>query len=69
MGKPLEIDEFMLNRIAKSVNGLEYGSVHILVHDGKIVQIERTEKNRFGTEAGVVKQSRANEGKNTKGLR
>lgn len=53
MAKPLDIDETWTNRIIQSVNGLEYGSVQIVVHDGRIVQIERTERKRF--EADAVK--------------
>jgi len=53
MAKPLEINEFWLTRIAASVNGLEYGNVQIIVHDGRIVQIERTERKRFEGEASA----------------
>jgi len=47
MAKPLELDELWLDRIKQMVNGLEYGSVQIVVHDGKIAQIDRTERKRF----------------------
>ncbi|OXM13053.1 YezD family protein [Paenibacillus herberti] len=47
MAKPVELDEAWLDRIADQVNGLEYGSVLITVHDGRIVQIDRTERKRF----------------------
>jgi hypothetical protein len=47
MAKPVEVDELWMERIAGQVNGLEYGSVMITVHDGRIVQIERTERKRF----------------------
>ncbi|MGF7033530.1 hypothetical protein J2T17_004478 [Paenibacillus mucilaginosus] len=47
MAKPLDVDELWTKRIIGSVNGLEYGSVQIVVHDGRIVQIERTERKRF----------------------
>lgn len=47
MAKPLELDEVWMDRIADQVNGLEYGSVVITVHDGRIVQIDRTERKRF----------------------
>jgi len=40
-------DSDWMKRIAESLAGLRYGSVHIVVHDGRIVQIERTEKRRF----------------------
>jgi hypothetical protein len=47
MAKPLDVDDLWTKRIVQSVNGLEYGSVQIVVHDGRIVQIERTERKRF----------------------
>jgi hypothetical protein len=36
MAKPVE-----------AVAGLKYGTVQIVVHDGRIVQIERTERFRY----------------------
>ncbi|MDB5056499.1 MAG: hypothetical protein JWM44_4549 [Bacilli bacterium] len=56
MGKPLEIDDLWSKRINESLNGIEYGTVQIIVHDGKIVQIERTERSRFEQEAKVQQQ-------------
>jgi hypothetical protein len=56
MGKPLEIDDLWSKRIIQSLNGLEYGTVQIIVHDGKIVQIERTERSRFEQEARIQQQ-------------
>lgn len=47
MPKPLQIDSFWTDRISDQLNGLEYGSVLITVHDGRIVQIDRTERKRF----------------------
>lgn len=47
MAKPVEVDERWLSRIAEQVNGLEYGEVNIVVHDGRIVQIERKERKRY----------------------
>jgi hypothetical protein len=53
MPKRLIVDETWLERIAKSLNGLEYGTVQIVVHDGTIMQIDRTERKRF--EAGTAR--------------
>ncbi|MFM7143770.1 MAG: YezD family protein [Alphaproteobacteria bacterium] len=36
-----------MERIGSALRGLRYGSVHVVVQDGKIVQIERTEKFRL----------------------
>ncbi|MFD0697071.1 YezD family protein [Paenibacillus sp. GCM10027628] len=47
MAKPLELDEVWMERIKQMLNGLEYGSVQIVVHDGKIAQIDKTERKRF----------------------
>jgi hypothetical protein len=47
MAKPLELNESWLGRISDAVTGLQYGTVQIVVHDGRIVQIERTERRRF----------------------
>ncbi|RLS43929.1 MAG: DUF2292 domain-containing protein [Planctomycetota bacterium] len=37
-----------LRRIGDALRGLRYGSVLTIVQDGVVVQIERTEKTRFG---------------------
>ncbi|MCR8642640.1 YezD family protein [Paenibacillus sp. N1-5-1-14] len=54
MGRALEIDEVWKSRIVESLNGLEYGAVQIIVHDGRIVQIERTQRNRYENGANKV---------------
>ncbi|WP_454192692.1 YezD family protein [Paenibacillus sp. Marseille-Q7038] len=47
MAKPLKVDEVWLERIAELLNEMEFGSVSIVVHEGQIVQIERTERKRY----------------------
>jgi hypothetical protein len=37
----------VVRRILRSLAGLEYGSVEIIVQDSKVVQIERTQRSRF----------------------
>ena len=59
MAKPLEIDEVWQERILDQVSGLEYGSVLITVHDGRIVQIERTERKRFDSHTIAQAQTAA----------
>jgi hypothetical protein len=34
--------------VRAKVEGLRYGVVQLVVHDGKVTQIERTEKTRLG---------------------
>jgi hypothetical protein len=42
-----------LNRVREALNGLLYGTVTVIVHDGVVVQIDRTEKLRFGRSAAA----------------
>jgi hypothetical protein len=35
------------DQIALFLQGIRYGSVEIVIHDGKVVQLERREKLRF----------------------
>ncbi|WP_338555059.1 YezD family protein [Paenibacillus sp. KS-LC4] len=71
MAKPLEVDQQWLKRIADQVGGLQYGSVNITVHDGRIVQIDRTERTRYDQpsskqqEAQGVKQQAGNSHSNS----
>ena len=57
MGNAVHIDEIWTERILDSIRGLEYGTVQIIVHDGRIVQIERTERKRF--ESSLAKKREA----------
>jgi hypothetical protein len=57
MAKPLIIDEIWVDRIKQILNGLEYGTVQIVVHDGKIAQIDRTERKRFEGSSQADKSS------------
>ncbi|MGO4537511.1 YezD family protein [Paenibacillus sp. YIM B09110] len=49
MGKPFEVTDEWLRRVKAQVDGTEYGSIVITVHDGKIIQIERSERKRYDT--------------------
>jgi hypothetical protein len=35
------------DQIASVLQGIRFGSIEIVIHDGKVVQIERREKIRF----------------------
>jgi hypothetical protein len=61
MAKPVEIDDRWLSRIAEQVNGLEYGEVNIVVHDGRIVQIERKERKRYDDSPARIAKQEKNE--------
>jgi len=36
-----------IDRIRQSLRGLQFGSINVIVQDGSIVQIDRTEKTRI----------------------
>ncbi len=43
----LELSSEVIREIMAAIKSLRYGSVEIVVHDAKVVQIERKEKLRF----------------------
>lgn len=47
MAKRAEFDPAWIELIVDSLSGIRYGSVQFVIHDGRIVQIDRTEKRRF----------------------
>ncbi|SEU24179.1 YezD family protein [Paenibacillus sp. NFR01] len=57
MAKPLKVDEVWLSRIAGLLEDMEFGSLHIVVHEGQIVQMERTERKRFENSANSARLS------------
>ncbi|AZS13556.1 YezD family protein [Paenibacillus motobuensis] len=57
MTKPLKVDNVWLERIAEMLNEMEFGSLNIVVHEGQIVQLERTERKRYEVGGGAAKAS------------
>ncbi len=49
-GAHFSANDQWVQRILRALEGLEYGSVQIVVHDSQITQIERVEKQRFPLE-------------------
>jgi hypothetical protein len=41
------LDQTVEQAILLALKGIRYGSVEVIVHDSKVVQIERKEKTRF----------------------
>ncbi|MGC1677926.1 MAG: YezD family protein [Candidatus Binataceae bacterium] len=37
----------VLERISQAIQGVRFGSVEVVIQDGRIIQIERKEKFRF----------------------
>lgn len=48
-GHPKKTDNDPLPHIANALRGLRFGTVTIVVQDGVVVQVDRTEKHRFRT--------------------
>jgi hypothetical protein len=44
---PSDGPEDAIQQIRASLRGLRFGSVHIIVQDGVVIQIDRTEKKRL----------------------
>ncbi|MED4887407.1 YezD family protein [Lysinibacillus fusiformis] len=47
MAQSAKVEDKKLEAIAKAIQNLEFGEVHITIQDGVIVQINRLEKQRF----------------------
>ncbi|HMO84975.1 MAG TPA: YezD family protein [Lacipirellulaceae bacterium] len=61
-GRQLPSDEELLE-ISASLRGMRYGSVNIIVQDGVIIQIDRTEKRRLRSRADGANENHAKQGR------
>ena len=52
----LSSDRAALAAIARALKDLQYGSLEIVVHDGRIVQLERREKVRVAAEVRTTER-------------
>jgi len=46
-----------LERIRESVGSMSYGSIHIKIHDGEVVEIETSRKFRFPHPASTTRHN------------
>jgi hypothetical protein len=51
-----EPDPNLTNTILRAIREIRYGSVEIIIHDSRIVQIERKEKIRLDTDPAHTTQ-------------
>lgn len=42
-----KVDEALLNRIRELVEQIQFGSVTLVIHDGRVVQIDQQQKIRL----------------------
>ena len=47
---PTELPSTILTAITQSLSGLRYGQVTIIVQDGRVMQIDRTDRRRLTQE-------------------
>jgi hypothetical protein len=45
--KEFAVNESVVKEIVEALNGLDYGSIVIKVHNKKVVQVEVTQRKRF----------------------
>ena len=50
VGKQEPPEELWERTVQEALRGLRFGSVEVLVHDGRVVQVETREKVRFADE-------------------
>ncbi|MEK4029130.1 MULTISPECIES: YezD family protein [Bacillaceae] len=53
-----QIDNQWVERILQSLEGIEYGSVEIVIHDSQITQIDRLEKRRFSIKKSSTRKTK-----------
>jgi hypothetical protein len=46
---PASLPVDVIRRLNETVSGLQYGTVTLVFHDGKVIQIERNEKLRLSS--------------------
>lgn len=46
------LDPQLVRELVAALRGLRFGSIELIVHDGRIVQLERHEKVRFNHDRG-----------------
>lgn len=42
-------DGVIEQHILEAIRGIKYGAVEVVIHDSRVVQVEKTEKLRFDT--------------------
>ncbi len=46
-GRPQPAEPDLAGLVVEAISGLRFGGIHLTVHEGKLVQMEITEKRRF----------------------
>ncbi|MDX1969004.1 MAG: YezD family protein [Planctomycetaceae bacterium] len=51
--RPAPLTDSVLAAIAEALRGVRYGTVTVVVQDGRVVQIDRTERRRLKTDTDI----------------
>ncbi len=41
------VNDAIVKDLTEAINSLRYGTIHITIHNARIVQVDKTEKSRF----------------------
>ncbi|ALC80558.1 MULTISPECIES: YezD family protein [Bacillus] len=52
MSSKNKIDQEVIDKIISFLEGIEYGTIQITIHDSQVTQIEKGEKFRFSLKKG-----------------
>jgi hypothetical protein len=55
-GDDLDLPPAVLHALRDALRGIRFGVVELVIHDGRVVQLERREKVRFETEVSDRKR-------------
>ena len=44
---PLPLPPLLLQELVEALRSIRYGTIELVIHDGRVVQLERREKVRF----------------------
>ena len=53
---PLPMPPALLKELCQALRAIRYGAIELVIHDGRVVQLERREKVRF--DVGLTDQRR-----------
>lgn len=53
---PFQLPPALLRELGEALRSIRYGAIELVIHDGRVVQLERREKVRF--EAEVTRHQR-----------
>ncbi|RKP55188.1 DUF2292 domain-containing protein [Cohnella endophytica] len=56
------VDHALLRYINDSINSLKFGNIQITVHDGRVVQIDKTERKRYEADASLAQKQKKQAG-------